>query len=80
MRKTGSRRCLADLHRGVMDLQAQQLPSLLLEEHRIYLWWLLAIIAMIVPAHFRHELFAALGRPWVRLLLARSSLPSPTWC
>lgn len=43
---------LALLHRAVIDLQAQTLPSLLLEEHRIYLWWLLAVIAMVLPALF----------------------------
>jgi energy-coupling factor transporter ATP-binding protein EcfA2 len=43
---------VAEMHKAVMDLQGQTLPSLLLEEHRIILWWLLAVVAMIVPALF----------------------------
>jgi energy-coupling factor transporter ATP-binding protein EcfA2 len=43
---------LAEVHKAVMDLQAQSLPSLLLEEHRIILWWVFAVVLMIVPALF----------------------------
>lgn len=43
---------LSDLHKAVMDLQAQTLPSHLLEEHRIVIWWFFAVVVMIVPALF----------------------------
>jgi hypothetical protein len=43
---------LSEIHKAVMDLQSQTLPSLLLEEHRIILWWLFAVVLMIVPALF----------------------------
>ena len=41
---------LAELHRSVLDLQAQKLPSLLFEESRYAVWFILAAVLMFVPA------------------------------
>ncbi len=41
---------LAELHRAVLALQAQKLPSLLFEEHRYLIWGLLATLVLFVPA------------------------------
>ncbi|MDZ4656168.1 MAG: FtsK/SpoIIIE domain-containing protein [Bythopirellula sp.] len=41
---------VSELQRAVIDLQAQTLPSLLLEGNRFLLWLALAIVAMILPA------------------------------
>lgn len=54
---------LAEIHRGVMDLQAQTLPSLLLEQHRLVLWWLFAVILMILPA----LLVTGYSLPWTAI-------------
>ncbi|QEG32985.1 FtsK/SpoIIIE domain-containing protein [Bythopirellula goksoeyrii] len=41
---------LAELHRAVLALQAQKLPSLLFEENRFIIWGLLATLILFVPA------------------------------
>ena len=41
---------LADLRQAVLDLQAQKLPSLLFEDSRFIIWFILATLVMFFPA------------------------------
>lgn len=40
---------LTDLHRAVINLQAQTMPALLLEGNRFFLWFALSMVIMVVP-------------------------------
>ena len=43
---------LGELHRAVLSLQSQKLPSLLFEENRFLIWGILASLLLLIPAIF----------------------------
>jgi S-DNA-T family DNA segregation ATPase FtsK/SpoIIIE len=43
---------LGELHHAVVAMNEQKLPPMLLEGHRVFIWLVLAMIAMVVPSLF----------------------------
>ncbi|TWU23729.1 FtsK-like domain-containing protein [Bythopirellula polymerisocia] len=59
---------LTELHQAVLALQAQKLPSLLFEDHRIVIWFILATIILLIPALIVSSFLSS--SLWIGALLA----------